>query len=135
VKELTDGRGADIVVEVVGLAAATVEGLDMVRVNGTYVDIGNIVPQTVTLPATKIISQQIRWLGLMHYNPWIIPAALDLLVRTKDKYPQYERRVSDPAIRQLAAPGGTGGGRSAEPWLLRVAGDGRPDLVAPCEWR
>jgi threonine dehydrogenase-like Zn-dependent dehydrogenase len=64
-----------------------VEGLDMVRINGTYVDIGNIVPQTVTLPATKIISQQIRWLGLMHYNPWIIPAALDLLVRTKDKYP------------------------------------------------
>jgi threonine dehydrogenase-like Zn-dependent dehydrogenase len=87
VKELTDGRGADIVVEVVGLAAATVEGLDMVRINGKYVDIGNIVPQTVTLPATKIISQQIRWLGLMHYNPWIIPAALDLLVRTKDKYP------------------------------------------------
>ena len=35
VKELTDGRGADIVVEVVGLAAATVEGLDMVRINGT----------------------------------------------------------------------------------------------------
>ena len=59
----------------------------MVRINGKYVDIGNIVPQTVTLPAAKIISQQIRWLGLMHYNPWIIPAALDLLVRTKDKYP------------------------------------------------
>ena len=50
VKELTDGRGADIVVEVVGIAAATVEGLDMVRLNGKYVDIGNIVPQPVTLP-------------------------------------------------------------------------------------
>ena len=23
----------------------------------------------------------------MHYNPWIMPAALDFLVRTKDKYP------------------------------------------------
>ena len=34
VRELTDGRGADIVVEVVGIAAATLEGLDMVRVNG-----------------------------------------------------------------------------------------------------
>ena len=30
-------------VEVVGLAAATVEGLDMVRINGQYVDIGNII--------------------------------------------------------------------------------------------
>jgi L-iditol 2-dehydrogenase len=87
VKELTDGRGADVVVEVVGIAAATSEGLDMVRVNGTYVDIGNIVPQTVTLPATKIITQQIKWRGLMHYNPWIMPGALDFLVRTKDRYP------------------------------------------------
>jgi Zn-dependent alcohol dehydrogenase len=23
----------------------------------------------------------------MHYNPWIVPAALDFLVRTKEKYP------------------------------------------------
>jgi threonine dehydrogenase-like Zn-dependent dehydrogenase len=87
VKELTDGRGADIVVEVVGIAAATVEGLDMVRFNGTFVDIGNIVPQTVSFPATKVITQQIQWRGLMHYNPWIMPAALDFLVRTKDRYP------------------------------------------------
>jgi threonine dehydrogenase-like Zn-dependent dehydrogenase len=87
VKELTDGRGADVVVEVVGIAAATLEGLDMVRFNGTFVDIGNIVPQTITLPATKVITQQIRWKGLMHYNPWIMPSALDFLVRTKEKYP------------------------------------------------
>jgi threonine dehydrogenase-like Zn-dependent dehydrogenase len=87
VKEITDGRGADIVVEVVGVAAATVEGLDMVRLNGKYVDIGNIVPQTVTLPATKVITNQIKWLGVTHYDPWIVPAALDFLVRTRDKYP------------------------------------------------
>src|SRR5262249_1171979 len=87
VKESTDGRGADVVVEVVGIAAATLEGLDMVRVNGTFVDIGNIVPQTITLPATKVITQQITWKGLMHYDPWIMPSALDFLVRTRDKYP------------------------------------------------
>jgi len=87
VKDLTDGRGADIVVEVVGVAATTVEGLDMVRFNGKYVDIGNIIPATVTLPATKVITQQIRWLGVTHYNPWIVPVALDFLVRTRDRYP------------------------------------------------
>ena len=57
------------------------------RINGQYVDIGNIVPQTVTLPATKVITQQIKWHGVTHYDPWIIPAALDMLVRTRDKYP------------------------------------------------
>ena len=87
VKELTDGRGADVVMELVGVAAATVEGLDMVRANGTFIDIGNIVPQAVSFPATKVITQQIRWKGLMHYNPWIMPAALEFLVRTRDRYP------------------------------------------------
>lgn len=87
VKELTDGIGADIVVEVVGIASATIEGLDMVRLNGKYVDIGNIIPTTITLPATKVITQQIKWHGVTHYDPWIIPVALDMLVRTMDKYP------------------------------------------------
>jgi len=87
VKDLTDGRGADVVVEVVGIASATVEGLDMVRFNGTFIDIGNIVPQPVSFPATKVITQQIHWRGLMHYNPWIMPVALDFLVRTRDRYP------------------------------------------------
>ena len=87
VKDLTDGRGADVVVEVVGIAAATVEGLDMVRLGGKFVDIGNIVPQAVSFPAIKVIQQQIKWTGLMHYNPWIMPAALEFLVRTRDKYP------------------------------------------------
>jgi threonine dehydrogenase-like Zn-dependent dehydrogenase len=87
VKDLTDGRGADVVMELVGVAAATVEGLDMVRVNGTFIDIGNIVPQAVSFPATKVITQQIAWKGLMHYNPWIMPSALDFLVRTRERYP------------------------------------------------
>ena len=87
VRELTDGRGADIVMELVGIAAATVEGIDMVRVNGQFIDIGNIVPQPVSFPATKVITNQIHWRGLMHYNPWTVPAALDFLVRTQAKYP------------------------------------------------
>ena len=47
----------------------------MVRVGGKFVDIGNIVPQAVSFPAIKVISQQIKWTGLMHYNPWIMPSA------------------------------------------------------------
>src|SRR5437867_13205402 len=51
------------------------------------IDIGNIVPQTVSFPAIKVITQQIHWTGLMHYNPWIMPAALEFLVRTQNRYP------------------------------------------------
>jgi threonine dehydrogenase-like Zn-dependent dehydrogenase len=86
VRELTQGRGADVVVEVVGVPAATLEGLEMVRTAGKYVDIGNILPTPIDLPADKVIRQQIRWMGVTAYDPWIIPAGLDFLVRTRDRY-------------------------------------------------
>jgi len=87
VKELTGGIGADVVVEVVGVAAATLEGLDMVRINGKYLDIGNISGGRLDMPANKVISGQIQWTGVAHYNPWIIESALQFLARTKDTYP------------------------------------------------
>ena len=90
VKELTDGIGADLVVEVVGIASATCEGLDMTRIGGKYVDIGNISGGNITLEASQIILKQIRWTGVQHYNPWILPTSLDFLVRTKNKYPLSE---------------------------------------------
>ncbi len=87
VRELTHGVGADVVVEVVGIAAATLEGLDMVRVNGKYIDIGNIAGGRIEFPAVKVISNQTQWLGTVHYNPWIIEAALQFLVRVQDRMP------------------------------------------------
>lgn len=87
VKELTAGIGADVVVEVVGIAAATLEGIEMVRTNGKYVDIGNIGGGSITMPASKVIGKQLQWFGTVHYNPWIIEAALQFLVRTMDRYP------------------------------------------------
>ena len=94
VRELTHGIGADIVVEVVGIAEAAYEGLNMVRINGSYLDIGNIGGGSLTIPAGKIIGNQTKWVGTAHYNPWIIEAALQFLVKTKDKY-QLMDVVSD----------------------------------------
>ena len=87
VKSLTNGIGADVVVEVVGIASALLEGLDMVRTNGKYVDIGNIGGGSVELVTRKVIGNQTQWLGTTHYDPWIIEAALQFLVRVKDRMP------------------------------------------------
>ena len=87
-KDLTDGRGADIVVEVVGHRGSHASrGSTWSASTARSSTSATSCPQPVTLPATKVITQQIKWRGLMHYNPWIMPAALDFLVRTKDKYP------------------------------------------------
>ncbi len=87
VRDLTNGIGADVAVEVVGVPDSAYEGLEMLRVGGTYLDIGNISGGRLDIPANKIIIKQIRWIGVQHYNPWIIEAALDFLERTQSKYP------------------------------------------------
>ncbi len=87
VQELTGGIGADVVVEVVGVAAAALEGIDMCRINGKYIDIGNVVPGEITMPASKVIGKQLKWFGTVHYNPWVIESALQFLRRTRDTYP------------------------------------------------
>ncbi len=88
VKELTEGRGADVVLEVVGFPQVVAEGLDMVRRGGTYVEIGHIWPNSnVTLDMSRILWGGVTIVPTPHYDPWILPVALDFLVRTKDKYP------------------------------------------------
>jgi len=88
VKQLTEGRGADIVVEVVGYPQVVPEGLEMLRRGGTFLEIGNIWPDsTVSLDISKILWGVTRIVPTTHYDPYILPVALDFLVRTKDKYP------------------------------------------------
>ncbi len=86
VKELTGGIGADVVVEVVGLHQVVHEGLAMTRKGGTYLTIGNLTPDKTTLDWSQLIGNQTTVMGVQHYNPWVIPAALDFLVRTKGRF-------------------------------------------------
>ena len=88
VMQLTGGIGADRVIELVGFPAVIEEGVKMCRMRGVYLEIGNIMPNSVPrLDMHQMISRQIRFLALQHYDPWIIPAAIDFLSRTRDKYP------------------------------------------------
>ena len=91
VKELTEGRGADVVVEMVGYPQVVPEGLAMLRLGGTFVEIGNIwANSNVTLDVSKILFGATRIVPAVHYDPYILPVALDFLVRTKDRYPLTE---------------------------------------------
>ena len=88
VLELTEGRGADLVMEVVGYPQVVIEGLDMLRKGGTFLEIGNIWPNSnVTLDMSKIVFGSKQIVATAHYDPYILPVALDFLVRTRDRYP------------------------------------------------
>lgn len=88
VKALTGNRGGDIVVEVVGVPDVIPEGLQMLREGGTYLEIGNIsFGRTAAIDPSLLVWGSRRIQGVIMYDPWVIPEALDFLVRTKDKYP------------------------------------------------
>jgi D-arabinose 1-dehydrogenase-like Zn-dependent alcohol dehydrogenase len=88
VMELTSGIGADKVIEVVGFPAVVEEGLKMVRMRGIYLEVGHISPNSfASIDVSTLVSNQVRFYGIQHYDPWIIPNSIDFLERTADKYP------------------------------------------------
>jgi len=88
VKQLTGGRGGDVVVEVVGIPDVIPEGLQMLREGGTYLEIGNIsFGRTAAIDPSQLVWGTKRIQGVIMYDPWVIPEALDFLVRTREKYP------------------------------------------------
>lgn len=87
VRELTKGRGADIVMELVGKAELLAEGIDMLSNGGTFVEIGDIVRgREVSIDPSKLLAGK-NILGSLMYRPSLLPTLLDYLVRNRYKLP------------------------------------------------
>jgi len=91
---LTGQRGADVVAEVVGVPEAFAEGAQLVRNGGALLEMGNIsIGNTAPFDPAGIVASSRRIYGVSTYDPWVIPKALDFLVRTRNKYP-FDKIVS-----------------------------------------
>ena len=91
----TGGIGADLVAEFVGSPRVLAEGVEMLQWGGRYLWIGNInlgFPTEIDPGNIVRCSKTIR--GVIVYEPWVIPRALDFLSRTRDKYP-FHKIISD----------------------------------------
>jgi threonine dehydrogenase-like Zn-dependent dehydrogenase len=94
VRTLTGGAGADVACDFVGLPAVIPEGLDMLRAGGTYLEIGTISRGLkVELEPAQLVWGSKHILGVVMYDPWAIPQALDFLVRYRDRFP-FDRLIS-----------------------------------------
>jgi threonine dehydrogenase-like Zn-dependent dehydrogenase len=88
VKELVGGRGAEVVLEVVAAAPEVVaEGLEMLDYGGTYLTVGLVGPYRVDLNMMPFIDRGLSLIGSAQFNIATMPAVLDLMARTMDKYP------------------------------------------------
>jgi D-arabinose 1-dehydrogenase-like Zn-dependent alcohol dehydrogenase len=92
--ELTDGAGADVVMELVGMTELIPEGIGYLSPAGTLVAIGNVTPgRTFALDPLSIIRGQ-RVVGSSGYPHGLLPILMDLMVKTQHAVP-YDQVISD----------------------------------------
>lgn len=88
VRKLTDGYGADVVVEVVGHPSAIDEGLQMLGQFGRYVEIGNInIDRTFDFDPSRFVFANKTMVGVSLYDPAVLSRALDFLAQHQDTLP------------------------------------------------
>ena len=88
IKDLTDGRGADVVIECAGIPVVMVEGIEMLRQGGTFVEVGHFVDTgNIQLnPHRHLCAKNIRLIGQMNLAYTGMMPSVNLLKVNQDKY-------------------------------------------------
>ena len=89
---LTQGRGADIVMELVGNAALLSEGLDFLAPGGRFVQIGAAQGASASLNPAQLLRGK-RIIGNLMYRSQVLPMLLDFLARNHARLP-FEKILS-----------------------------------------
>jgi len=80
IRELTDGYGADVVIEAVGLPSTWEQALQMVRKGGTVLEFGGCPPGTQIKVSTELLHYgEVKVLGAFHTTPIHFRRALQLI--------------------------------------------------------
>jgi L-iditol 2-dehydrogenase len=111
VRDLTQGRGADVVVECAGVPQAVPEGLDLLRPGGFFLEVGNFSDLGVaSINPHLICAKNLRIIGIGGEAITSYAPSLDLLNRYRRHYPldqivthRYPIDQAEAALRQSMA--------------------------------
>ncbi len=92
IHELTEGRGADLAFEVVGISETVKLGVNAVRKGGTVCLIGNLSP-SIELPLQAVVTRQVKLVGSCA-SAGEYPACLEMLKREKIKVDPFISAVA-----------------------------------------
>jgi L-iditol 2-dehydrogenase len=94
VYDITDGRGADVVVEAAGTPEAFIQGLQFLRNGGFYIEVGNFVSAgKVNIDPHLILSRNARIIGVGGNEPTSYGPSMRMLLRWS-KYLPTEKVIS-----------------------------------------
>jgi L-iditol 2-dehydrogenase len=88
VRDLTEGRGADLALECTGFAEAIPTGIELVRRGGMYIVAGVFADVgSVTLNPHHLAARQVRLIGMCNHPSTGYVASLKLLEKFQDAFP------------------------------------------------
>ncbi len=87
VMDVTQGRGANIVLELAGYGELVPEGLRMLGAQGAFVEIGNIVPGRPTTFEPRLLGGDKRMMFSSMYRPASVPRMLDFISTNRATLP------------------------------------------------
>jgi putative phosphonate catabolism associated alcohol dehydrogenase len=87
-KELTDGRGADVVLDMSGSPDAMEASIDQLRIGGRLILVGAVFPaRPLSVQADQLVRKMLRVEGVHNYEPNDLQAAFDFLADDGNHYP------------------------------------------------
>jgi threonine dehydrogenase-like Zn-dependent dehydrogenase len=119
IRELTEGRGPDVVIEAAGPGQAFVDGLEVVRPGGRYLVIGQADPRPVTIQTTHINTRCLEIVGVLSGTIAHFHKALLFLKKNRERF-DFEKMISNTyPLRELdAALEAMGALREIKPAIL-----------------
>jgi threonine dehydrogenase-like Zn-dependent dehydrogenase len=92
IRDLTNGRGADVVVECAGVPEAVLEGLEMLRLGGLLVEAGNFsdTGEIRISPHRHLCAKNVRILGVGGEEPAAYGPSMRQMARFMRHYPLQE---------------------------------------------
>ncbi len=88
IRGMTNGYGADLVIEVSGNPSVIPQGVEMLCIGGRYLIVGTVFPEAnFSLDGYLITTKMATIKGIHNYNTRHLGEALTFLTRTHNKYP------------------------------------------------
>ena len=104
VTKLAGGGGADVVLEVAGVPKAFSQALEIVRVAGRVISIGNVSlgeGHEVSIAPGLITRKCATVIGVVRYNPWYLKKALEFLERTHTKVDYSKMSATEFSLSEV----------------------------------
>jgi threonine dehydrogenase-like Zn-dependent dehydrogenase len=97
VRSLAGGFGADLVMDCAGHPSAGPEGIEFLRDGGTYVEMGQFTDAgSIETSWHRICTKDLNVLGSWAFTANDLPLGVDMLYRTREKYPWLEMQTIYP---------------------------------------